>query len=135
LRDGNATAAGGGRVVKQWLLSDQRPSNLILYHASVDEFKVRVKVVLQWTENSLADHHEMGYPPRYAPASRARVSERTSVPKPDEHQTMTMEPDRRRLIAERLQDGYYEAPEPSERIAIAVYAALHEPGQGSPLPH
>jgi hypothetical protein len=44
-----------------------------------------------------------------------------------------MEPDRRRLIVERLQDGYYETPEPSERIAIAVHAALYEAGQGSPF--
>jgi hypothetical protein len=57
------------------------------------------------------------------------------VPNPDELQRLAMEPDRRRLIVERLQDGYYEAPEPSERIAIAVYAALYEPGQGSPLRH
>jgi hypothetical protein len=75
----------------------------------------------------------MGFIPRYAPASRARVSERTSVPNPDDFQRIVMEPDRRRLIVERLQDGYYETPEPSERIAIAVHAALYEAGQGSPF--
>jgi hypothetical protein len=73
---------------------------------------------------------------RYAPALRARVSERMSVPKPHESlTTMTIDPIRRRLIVERLQDGYYEDPEPSERIAVAVYAALHEPINGSTLPH
>jgi hypothetical protein len=73
---------------------------------------------------------------RYAPALRARVSERISVPKPDESlTTMTIDPLRRRLIVERLQDGYYEDPEPSQQIAVAVYAELHERCNGSTLPH
>jgi hypothetical protein len=45
-----------------------------------------------------------------------------------------LEPGRRRLILERLHAGFYQEPEPAERIAIAVYAALHEPGHGSHLP-
>ena len=58
------------------------------------------------------------------------------MPKPDESQMMlTVEPGRRRLIVERLQDGFYEQPETAERIATAVYAALHEPGKGSPFPY
>jgi hypothetical protein len=62
--------------------------------------------------------------------------ERTSVPKPDDSQvTVTLEPSRRRLIAERLQGNFYEEAAPSERIAVAVLAALHDLDKGSSLPH
>ena len=77
-----------------------------------------------------------GLPPAVrAGIARPESSERTSVPKSEEFQpTMHLEPGRRRLIVERLHGGFYQESEPAERIAIAVYAALHEPGHGSPLP-
>jgi hypothetical protein len=58
------------------------------------------------------------------------------VPKSEEFQPLiTLEPGRRRLIVERLHGSFYQEPEPAQRIAIAVSAALQEPGNGSPLPH
>jgi hypothetical protein len=58
------------------------------------------------------------------------------VPKPEDFQaTVTLEPSRRRLIIERLDGGFYNETEPSERIAAAVLAALHDLDQGPILPH
>jgi hypothetical protein len=48
---------------------------------------------------------------------------------------VTLEPSRRRLIIERLQGGFYNQMEPSERIAMAVLAALHDLDKGPALPH
>jgi hypothetical protein len=79
-------------------------------------------------------------PDRLSPAVRAGVArpslERTSVPKPDNSQaTVILEPGRRRLILERLHGDFYNSTEPSERIAAAVLAALHDLDKGSALPH
>jgi hypothetical protein len=53
------------------------------------------------------------------------------VPKPEDSQAIvTLEPSRHRLIVERLQDRFYDRPEPSLRIANAVHAALHQADQG-----
>jgi hypothetical protein len=58
------------------------------------------------------------------------------VPKPDDSQTtMPVDPSRHRLILERLQGGFYNHTEPSERIATAVLAALRELDKGPTLPH
>jgi hypothetical protein len=48
---------------------------------------------------------------------------------------MPVEPSRHRLILERLQGGFYNQTEPSERIATAVLAALRELDKGPTLPH
>ena len=58
------------------------------------------------------------------------------MPKPDDSHTMaTIEPDRYRLIAERLDHRFYDEAEPSARIATAVLAALRDLDQGPSLPH
>lgn len=58
------------------------------------------------------------------------------MPKPEDSQaTITLEPSRRRLIIERLHDGFYNETEPSERIAAAVLATLHDLDKGPTLPH
>ena len=58
------------------------------------------------------------------------------MPKPDNSRTtVTLEPSRQRLILDRLQDGFYNEPEPSERIATAVLNALHELDKGPTLQH
>jgi hypothetical protein len=58
------------------------------------------------------------------------------VPKPEDPQSaMPIEPGRHRLITERLQCGFYNEPEPSERIATAVWAALGDLDKGPTLPH
>jgi hypothetical protein len=48
---------------------------------------------------------------------------------------MTLEPSRQRLILDRLQGGFYNQPEPSERIATAVLTALRELDKGPTLSH
>jgi hypothetical protein len=89
------------------------------------------------TENSLGDHHPGRGAVKYAPASRARVLERLSVPNPDQHRGSTpVEPGRLRLILQRLQDDFYAVPPASERIAASVLAELNDLKQGPPaLPH
>jgi hypothetical protein len=58
------------------------------------------------------------------------------VPKPEDSQaTVTLEPSRHRLILERLHSNFYDQAEPSERIAGAVLAALHDIDRGSAHPH
>ena len=58
------------------------------------------------------------------------------MPKPENSQaTVTLEPSRRRLILERLHDGFYSETGPAERVAAAVLTALHEPDKGPALPH
>jgi hypothetical protein len=47
---------------------------------------------------------------------------------------MTVEPNRLRLIRERLQSDFYLTGEPSERIAGAVIAALKDLDKAT-LPH
>jgi hypothetical protein len=47
---------------------------------------------------------------------------------------MTVEPNRLRLIRERLQNEFYQTGEPSERIATAVLAAVKDLDKAS-LPH
>jgi hypothetical protein len=74
-----------------------------------------------------------------ATAVRAGVArpglERTSVPKPeDSHVTVVLEPSRHRLILERLHSDFYDQAEPSERIAGAVLAALHDIDRGPARP-
>lgn len=64
------------------------------------------------------------------------MSERTSVPKPEDSQaTVTLEPSRHRLILERLRGDFYSEPVPSERIATAVLAALRDLDKGPGFPH
>ncbi|MFL5402414.1 MAG: hypothetical protein ACJ8BF_06310 [Gemmatimonadales bacterium] len=46
---------------------------------------------------------------------------------------MTVDPGRMRLIRERLQNQFYEAGRPSERIAAAVLLAVQDLDQ-APLP-
>jgi hypothetical protein len=48
---------------------------------------------------------------------------------------MPLEPSRSQLIIERLQRGFYNETEPSERIATAVLAALRDLDKGPTLPH
>ena len=62
---------------------------------------------------------------------RLRADFGESVPKPDYHQGMTVEPNRLQLIRERLQRNFYESGPPSEQIATAVLAALKAPNQNS----
>jgi hypothetical protein len=58
------------------------------------------------------------------------------VPKPSDSQaTVTLEPSRRRLILERLQDDFYSDAVPSERIATAVLAALRDLDKGPAFPY
>ena len=58
-----------------------------------------------------------------------------SVPRPEDSQAIvTLGPDRRHLIVERLQDRFYDEAEPMQRIATAVHRELHHPDQG-PAPH
>jgi Zn-finger domain-containing protein len=58
------------------------------------------------------------------------------VPKPDDSSTMvTLEPSRRRLILDRLHSDFYDEALASERIAVAVLAALRDLDQGPSLPH
>lgn len=47
---------------------------------------------------------------------------------------MTVEPTRLQLIRERLNGHFYDSPPASERIALAVIAALKDLDQTS-LPH
>lgn len=78
----------------------------------------------------------MGCPPAVRAGVARPSSERTSVPRPDNRQaTITLEPSRRRLIHERLQGNFYDEPVPSERIATAVLAALHDLDKGPALPN
>jgi hypothetical protein len=58
------------------------------------------------------------------------------VPKPDDSQAIvTLEPDRRRLICERLRDDFYAGAVPSERIATAVLTALYALDKGPSQSH
>ena len=58
------------------------------------------------------------------------------MPKPDDFQaTVILEPSRHRLILERLSGGFYGEAAPSERIAVAVLAALRDLDKGPALPH
>ena len=77
-----------------------------------------------------------GLPPSSAPASRARVLERSSVPNPNPRPTSTpVEPSRVQLILQRLRSDFYEVPPASERIAASVLADLDEVKKGpSALP-
>jgi len=47
---------------------------------------------------------------------------------------VTLEPSRRRLILDRLHSDFYDEPVASERIAVAVLAALRNLDQGPSLP-
>jgi hypothetical protein len=76
-----------------------------------------------------------GLPPSIAPASRARVLERSSVPNPDQQRASApVEPSRVQLILQRLRSDFYEVPPASERIAASVLADLNQKGP-SALPH
>jgi hypothetical protein len=59
------------------------------------------------------------------------------VPNPDENRMISqLEPDRLRLIQQRLQNDFYEVPPASERIAAAVLAQLKDLEESaSALPH
>jgi hypothetical protein len=58
------------------------------------------------------------------------------VPKPEDSQpTVTLDPGRHRLILDRIQCGFYNETEPSERIATAVFVALRDLDKGPSLPH
>jgi hypothetical protein len=59
------------------------------------------------------------------------------VPNPEEQRgSALVEPDRLRLILQRLQNDFYTVPPASERIAASVLAELNAPKQGPPaLPH
>jgi hypothetical protein len=66
-------------------------------------------------------------PERHAPASRAQVPERSSVPNPQEYPTnKTVEPDRLRLILQRLQSDFYDGTPVAEQIAAAVLVDLKD---------
>jgi hypothetical protein len=82
-----------------------------------------VKIPPPPADNSPADQPS-------SPAVRAGVArrvERLSVPKPDDPQeTMIVEPNRLRLIRERLQHNFYETGAPSDRIATAVLVAVQD---------
>jgi hypothetical protein len=92
---------------------------------------------LRRTENSPGDHHPGRVAAKYAPASRARVLERSSVPNPDQHPTTApVDPGRLRLILHRLQNDYYAVPPASEQIAASVLAELNDVKEGPPaLPY
>jgi hypothetical protein len=67
----------------------------------------------------------------HAPASRARVLERSSVPNRDPHPTnAAVEPRRVQLILQRLRSAFYEVPPASERIAASVLAELNDVEKG-----
>jgi hypothetical protein len=58
------------------------------------------------------------------------------VPKSDDSPApVRLEPSRRQLILERLQNNFYAEAVPSERIATAVLAALRDFDKGSAFPH
>lgn len=59
------------------------------------------------------------------------------MPNPDEHRTTTLvEPDRLRLIVERLRTDFYDEPPAAERIAACVLAELNDHEESPPaLPH
>ena len=84
------------------------------------------------TENSPGDHHPGRGAAKHAPASRARVLERSSVPNPDPHRAAPVEPSRVQLILQRLRSDFYEVPPASERIAASVLAELNEVKKGPP---
>ena len=83
------------------------------------------------TENSPGDHHPGRVAAKHAPASRARVLERLSVPNHDPHPTSSpVEPSRVQLILQRLRSDFYEVPPASERIAASVLAELNDVKKG-----
>jgi hypothetical protein len=83
------------------------------------------------TENSPGDHHPGRVAAMHAPASRARVFERSSVPNRDPHPTNApVEPSRVQLILQRLRNDFYEVPPASERIAASVLAELNDAKKG-----
>jgi hypothetical protein len=59
------------------------------------------------------------------------------VPNPDQNRTIApVEPDRLRLIQQRLQNDFYTVPPASEQIAASVLAELNDVKEGPPaLPH
>jgi hypothetical protein len=55
------------------------------------------------------------------------------VPNPDEHRTtILVEPDRLRLILERLRTDFYDVPPAAERIAACVLAELNDHEESPP---
>jgi hypothetical protein len=62
--------------------------------------------------------------------------ERSSLPKPEDPRTNWIEPSRLEALQHRLQQGFYDQPEPSERIAAAVLVDLKTLDESSSvLPH
>jgi hypothetical protein len=85
------------------------------------------------TENSPGDHHPGRVAAKYAPASRARVLERSSVPNPDQHPVSApVESRRLQLILQRLRSDFYAVPPASEQIAASVLAELSDVKEGPP---
>ncbi|HJR17796.1 MAG TPA: hypothetical protein VJ808_13170 [Gemmatimonadales bacterium] len=61
--------------------------------------------------------------------------ERSSLPKPEDPCTC-VEPERLEALQHRLHQGFYDQPEPSERIAAAVLVDLKTFDESSPVvPH
>jgi hypothetical protein len=62
--------------------------------------------------------------------------ERSSLPKPEDPCITRVEPVRLEALQHRLQQGFYDQPEPSERIAAAVLVDLKTLDESSSVaPH
>ena len=83
-----------------------------------------VKIQVRQTDNSLRNYWHPN-------------SERSRLPKPEEPRAViTVEPNRLRLILQRLQERFYDEPAASERIAAAVLVDVKHLDEGPPaLPH
>jgi hypothetical protein len=76
-------------------------------------------------------YHITGLPP--LPRVARPSSERSSVPNPNQPRSSgPVAADRLRVIAQRLQNHFYEVPPASERIAASVLADLKDLEQSSP---
>jgi hypothetical protein len=96
-----------------------------------------VKIRAAWTENSSGKAFNTRRAAAKRLVPRPRVYERSSLPNSQKHPAAaTVEPNRLRLILQRLQEKFYDGEPVSTRIAAAALADMKDLDESPPtLPH